>query len=349
MRIHKSWKPLLLGLFAVSILALTLGCSHRTALDVHNELRANFLAPDAGGPALVAAYQPWFGRGNHINVGYSSQDPAVLRRQISEAQGMGIGAFVVNWYGPRHEYEDRAYLLMQQAAADSNFKVALMYDEDVNDSGPATEKVLVDLQYAYDRYFGPHAVASRSAYLRFGDGKPGGAGSGSAGGKPVIFIFPKGGDTDWNRVRQMINSWEDPPLVIFKDGNTKYAADFDGFYAWVSPGPQGWARDGSNWGRDYLDNFYRRMTQQYPGKIAVGAAWPGFNDTLAAWSRNRHISARCGRTFDDSLRLWRRYYSADHPLAFMMIVTWNDYEEGTAIERGIDTCSGAGAGQRGSD
>ncbi len=87
------------------------------------------------------------------------------------------------------------------------------------------------------------------------------------------------------------------------------------------------------------------MQAQYPGKIAVGAAWPGFNDTLAAWSRNRHISARCGRTFDDSLRLWRRYYSEQHPLPFLMIVTWNDYEEGTAIERGIDTCSG-GDGQR---
>ena len=319
-------------MFALAAVAITIGCAHRAALDVHSELRSNALAP-GGAPELLAAYQPWFGRGNHINVGYSSQDPAVLRRQITEAQGMGISAFVVNWYGPRHEYEDRAYFLMQQAAAEANFKVALMYDEDVNDAGTATEKVLVDLQYAYDRYIGPHAIGSRSAYLR-------------AGGKPVIFIFPKGGDTDWKRVRQMVNSWEEHPLLIYKDGNNKYAADFDGFYAWVSPGPSGWARDGSNWGRDYLDGFYRRMSQQYPDKIAVGAAWPGFNDTLAAWSRNRHISARCGRTFDDSLRLWRRYYTEKQPLPFLMIVTWNDYEEGTAIERGIDTCTGVGAGQR---
>ena len=332
MRSNKSLKPLLLAGFALIALGITVGCAHRAALDVHSELRSNALAPGSA-PELLAAYQPWFGRGNHINVGYSSQDPAVLRRQITEAQGMGISAFVVNWYGPRHEYEDRAYLLMQQAAAESNFKVALMYDEDVNDAGTATEKVLVDLQYAYDRYIGPHAIGSRSAYLR-------------AGNKPVIFIFPKGGDTDWNRVRQMCNSWEEPPLLIYKDNNNKYAAAFDGFYAWVSPGPAGWSRDGSNWGRDYLDNFYRRMSQQYPDKIAVGAAWPGFNDTLAAWSRNRHINTRCGRTFDDSLHLWRRYYTEKQPLPFLMIVTWNDYEEGTAIERGIDTCNGTTAGQR---
>src|SRR5205085_10730496 len=92
---------------------------------------------------------------NATNVGYSSQDPAVLRRQIEQARELGIGGFVVNWYGPRKEYEDRSYLLMQQAAAESgDFKTAIMYDEDVNDSGTATETVLVDLQYAYDRYIG---------------------------------------------------------------------------------------------------------------------------------------------------------------------------------------------------
>ena len=37
----------------------------------------------------------------------------------------------------------------------------------------------------------------------------------------MIFIFPKGGHTDWNRVRQTVNSWEDPPLLIFKDIHTQ--------------------------------------------------------------------------------------------------------------------------------
>jgi hypothetical protein len=345
---------LLAGLAIATLFALTIAC-HKSPADLSSALAGvrsggggnHALAPDApaasGSPELLAAYQPWFGGKNHINVGYSSQDPAVLQKQIAEARQLGIDGFVVNWYGPRHEYEDKAYMLLQQAAAQSGgqsagtsaFKTAILYDEDVNDAGTATEKVIVDLQYAYDRYISPHALGSRSAYLRYN-------------GRPVIFIFPKGGDTDWNRIRQLANSWEDPPLLIYKDpgpGGTspsaKYAGDFDGYYAWVTPGGRGWARDGSNWGQDYLDDFYRRMSAQ-PNKLAVGAAWPGFNDTLAAWSRNRHMSARCGRTFEDSLRLWRRYFSPDHPLPFLMIVTWNDYEEGTAIERGIDTCGASG-------
>ena len=38
------------------------------------------------------------------------------------------------------------------------------------------------------------------------------------------------------------------------------------------------------------------------------------------------------------LRLFRRYYSEQRPLPFLMIETWNDYEEGTAIEGGVDAC-----------
>lgn len=262
-----------------------------------------------------------------MNVGYSTQDPKVLGDQIVKAKNLGIAGFVVNWYGPRKPFEDQSYRLLQTAAAGGDFKVSIMYDEDTDNPGSSTDAVLVDLQYAYDRYFGPNAIPSRSSYLRYN-------------GRPVIFIFPKQGDTDWNQVRQMVNSWEDPPLLIFKDINTKYAADFDGFYAWVQPGAEGWKRDGSNWGHDYLESFYNQMTTQYPTKIAVGAAWPGFDDTQAAWSRNRHMSDRCGKTFEESMRVFRRYYNDAKPLPFLMIVTWNDYEEGTAIERGFSRCSG---------
>jgi len=80
------------------------------------------------------------------------------------------------------------------------------------------------------------------------------------------------------------------------------------------------------------------MSANYPNKIAVGAARPGFNDSKASWSQDRKMDGRCGRTFYDTLRLFRRYYDAQHPLSFLMIETWNDYEEGTAIEKGVDTC-----------
>ncbi len=292
--------------------------------NLHHTLASNFQPPQ-GGPVLLAAYQPWFGERAHISVGYSSQDPVVVQQQIEKAKDLGIAGFVVNWYGARKEFEDRSYAIVQREAAARDFQVAIMYDEDTSLPGHSTDAVIVDLQYAYDRYIGPHAVAPRSAYLRYD-------------GRPVIFIFPKDGQTDWNRVRQVANTWEEPPLLIYKDINTRFAGAFDGFFAWVSPGARGWASDGSNWGEQYLDNFYATMSAKYPDKLAVGAAWPGFDDSKAAWSRDRRMSYRCGKTFSDSLRVFRRYYTDSRPLPFLMIDTWNDYEEGTAIERGTFKC-----------
>ena len=296
-------------------------CHHAS---VRSSLAANGVAAHSNEPEILAVYLPWFGQAGHINVGYSSQDRVVIGRQIDEAKRLGISAFVVNWYGAQHDFENRAYDLMQRVAAEKSFKVALMYDENDSDPISATNLVLADLQYAYDHYIGPHAPDARAAYMRYQ-------------GRPVIFIFPKSGHTDWNRVHQVVNTWEDPPLLIFKDISKDQSTAFDGFYPWVNPGKAGWQANGSNWGQQYLEDFYKTMASEYPSKIAIGAAWPGFDDSKASWSQDRKMDSQCGRTFSDTLGIFRQY-DGKHPMPYLMIETWNDYEEGTAIEKGLPAC-----------
>ncbi|PYX02312.1 MAG: hypothetical protein DMG84_07965 [Acidobacteria bacterium] len=128
-------------------------------------------------------------------------------------------------------------------------------------------------------------------------------------------------------------------MLIYKDEPpAQYASAFDGFYAWVHPGPKGWSPDGSEWGEQYLETFYQKMKNKFPDKLLVGTVWPGFNDTKASWSLNRHMDRRCGKTFEDTLRLFRRHDDGSHPIPFLMIATWNDYEEGTEIETGVANC-----------
>lgn len=280
---------------------------------------------------LLAVYQPWFGSSSHINVGYSCHDPNVLRQQITGAREMNISGFVVNWYGPRKEFEDRTFALMEQAATEMNFKIAAQYDEAVDHPGYSTDAVIVDIQYLYDRYISPAADPAHSSYLRYN-------------GRPVIFIFPKDAETDWSRVRAVTESWSDPPLLIYKDVNSKYNSAFDGYYPWVQPGKLGWARDGSHYGEDYLARFYKTMIDRHPDKLAIGAVWPGFDDSRAAWGRNRHMAYRCGKTFEETLRIFRRYYGTENPPPYLLVETWNDYEEGTDIERGISHCGRDGKG-----
>ena len=277
-------------------------------------------------PKVVAAFQPWFGDPDHIRIDYTSNDPAVIRRQIRQAKNLGIYAFAVDWYGSRHPFLDRSYALVQKIASENHFHVALMYDETEEDDGHATEDALEAMDLAYRQYIGPGS-AGRDAYLLYE-------------GRPVIFVFPKLGGTDWSQVRQQLSRWDTPPILLYKDDPPpQYAPAFDGQYAWVHPGTKGWASDGSEWGGDYLQDFYRKMQSRHADQIAVGAIWPGFNDSRASWGLNRHIDRRCGKTLEDTLRIFAEHDDPAHPMPFLLIATWNDYEEGTAIESGLARCS----------
>jgi len=279
----------------------------------------NDLAPEVW-PKMLAVYMPWFGNHVHMDVGYSSDDPAVLRRQIEQARQMGISAFVVDWYGVSEPFADHNFGLLQQAAEGSGFQVALLYNESADDDQQSTDEAMAAMDRAYTAYIGPQAEY-RDTYL-------------TRQGRPMIFIFPKHGKVDWTRVVEHCASWQKAPLFFYKDDPpVQFDSDFAGSYAWVQPGSEGWRADGSNWGEQYLENFYRRMADKHPDKIAIGGAWPGFNDSAARWGLNRHMQSRCGKTFEDTLHLYGRYYDAANPLPFLLIETWNDYEEGTAIER----------------
>jgi len=271
-------------------------------------------------PQTIALYEAWFGHPKHISVGYSSQDPAVIRSQIRRAKAMGISAFVVDWYGDREPFIDRSYAMMQTAAESEQFQVAMMYDETDEEDG-ATDQAMADLTMFHDTYLSSKAPGHQ-AYLAYE-------------GRPVIFIFPKGRHTDWNRVRTLLNKWSVPPWLIYENLPGPDADAFDGFYAWVSPVQGG---DGSNWGEQYLNDFYQTMQSKYSDKILVGGEWSSFDDSKASWGLNRHISARCGQTFSDTSNFWHKYFAPDDPPPFMMIETWNDHEEGTAVEDGIPTC-----------
>jgi PKD repeat protein len=76
----------------------------------------------------------------------------------------------------------------------------------------------------------------------------------------------------------------------------------------------------------------------YPAQNNYGATYKGFNDTLAAWSQNRIMNQNCGQTWLNTWNEVGKYYSSTRQLESMQIVTWNDYEEGTEIETGIENC-----------
>lgn len=86
----------------------------------------------------------------------------------------------------------------------------------------------------------------------------------------------------------------------------------------------------------YLERFYSKG--QGSNKIAMGSAYKGFDDADASWGKGRVIDQQCGRTWLTTFAVAGRFYSSRHQLPALIIPTWNDYEEGTEIETGIENC-----------
>jgi hypothetical protein len=314
------------------------------------------LAPNQGDPVVLAEIQVWHGLPSHtaaFDTGciglpprpYDSRDPDVISAQIQAAKDQGIDGFVVDWYGPGPvgwwNDEDREFMdlatsrLFAAAAERGDFCVALMYDEGTlrcGASGPcpgAMDRAAADLAYADAAYlFSP-------AYLKLA-------------GKPAVFVFPYPDIDpclDWAALRTAMSGHEvnlidqdpgpcppmpPPPCPC----NPARDALFDGFFAWVNPGAADWDPYGLEWGRDYLHWFYQTMASpDYAGKLAVGGVWPGFDDLLAPWAppgENRFMSRAGGEVWDGTWEL-----AGDYAAGVVMIATWNDYEEGTDVESGV--------------
>ncbi len=301
-------------------LALPHGC---TGPNAGQAQRLKYHAAN-GSPEVLAVYEAWFGHPNHIHIDYSSHDSAFLAQQMRRARSLGISGFVVDWYGDREPFIDQSYALMQSQAEKNKFKIAMMYDETDQEDG-ATDEAIADFTMFHDTYLASNSPGHQ-AYLTYE-------------GRPVIFIFPKGRHTDWDKVRAVVDKWNPAPLLIQENLPSGDAKDFDGYYAWVDPKQGG---NGGDWGEDYLKNFYQTMLDKYPDKIVVGGMWAMFNDAKASWGLNRHIDARCGQTLVDTYNMWQKILTPENTPPFLLVETWNDYEEGTAVEQGIPSCTPGG-------
>jgi PKD repeat protein len=150
------------------------------------------------------------------------------------------------------------------------------------------------------------------------------------GGRQVVFFF--GTDAyslDWARIRA---NTPGNPLFIFRNAGAFSKPESNGGFSWV-----GLSSDPMNMGLGYLDSFYS-IGLTYTSEATFGSGYTGFNDTLAVWGANRILNQQCGQTWLSTLTEAGKYYSATNQLPALQLVTWNDYEEGTEIETGIDNC-----------
>jgi len=269
---------------------------------------------------IYAHLVAWFGGSGHMDVGYRSDDPAQVSRQVTDMISRGIQGAIIDWHGASSTTINSAATLIQQQAEahPGQFEFAIMEDGGALFQAAAanhcdvTDQLLADLDYIATQF------EKSPAYVQIG-------------GRPAVFFF--GVDTyyvDWNRVSA---SASNHPLLLFQGTDGLQRSISDGGYQWVD------IRSSDPFDSQLADQdaFYSTATS-VPARVAFGSAYKGFNDTLAAWGTDRFIHQRCGATWLSTLNEISKFYSADHQLQALQLVTWNDYEEATAIEPGIDNC-----------
>ena len=270
----------------------------------------SLMYPGSGTKHLIAI-MGWFGKSSHISVGYNSADPAQVRRQLSDMKSRGFDGLTIAWYGSSSTEQSNMTTKQIKIAAEQlgGFTFALRVNEGMirwySNGMTPTDAVIYHLNYAADNYF------TSPAYMHIN-------------GQPVVLEFGlESYDIDWTKVKSSVRG---NPMWIFRNAV--------GFTRPFAAAAFGWgpANDFS-----YLDWFYTKALT-YPTLLTLGNSYKGFDDRLASWTKNRTIDQRCGQTWLDTFKYANKYYSATRPLPYLMVSTWNDYEEGTEIETGIDNC-----------
>jgi PKD repeat protein len=268
---------------------------------------------------IYAHFVPWFGFGDHVSVGYVSNDPAQVQKQVNDMVSRGLDGAVIDWYGRgtfnSHfvSYDQSSQQLMHQAEQHPGFNFAVMHDAVSLQpcAGTAgcdvTQTLIDDLNYANVTY------QNSPAYLHWN-------------GRPVFYFFGHESLTiDWNRVRAGVAG---NPVFIFRNSGGFTRAQSDGGFSWIEPTLTGTA---------YLDGFYT-TAQSLINEYVTGSGYKGFDDSIAAWTQHRLMPQQCGQTWLSAIAEAGKYYSASNQLLGIQLVTWNDYEEGSEFETGIDNC-----------
>ena len=264
---------------------------------------------------VYAHLMVWFGGSSHMNVGYSSTDAGQVTRQINDMISRGINGVIIDWYGPGSSTDQAVQLVMAEAEKHPGFTFAIMVDQgaikwDSCKGCPPQQALISQLQYIEQKYFASPAYMTQA-------------------GRPVVtnFDIDAAYAIDWNAVNASLGT---KPAFLFQNNDGFSHSLSSGSYSWVMPTT-------SDYGISYLSSFYQ-AGMSHPFEHTAGAAYKGFNDTMAGWGSGRIMKQQCGQTWLKTFSEINALYNTGKQLPFLQLVTWNDYEEGTEIESGIDNC-----------
>jgi hypothetical protein len=278
--------------------------------------------------------------GSHVDIGYASNSSAQVKKQVADMQSRSIDGVLVDWNGQSaglgvvdmpttddSAINTGALTLYKKEAEASNgaFSFAVIEDEGIKGcagtAGCDVNQALVsDIDFLATNFFGSPAYLKKN-------------------GRPVLFFFSidtwvqnDGKSIDWSYVRAHVSG---NPLFVFENAGGFSHAVSDGAYSWLHTTDIGSYPGSDPFGTSGFLPYYYQQAASFPSLIAWGSAWKGFDDYLVnGWGGGRRYAGQqCGKTWLDTMAAAKAQASR---LDGVQIATWDDYEEGSEVETGID-------------
>lgn len=302
---------------------------------------------------VICEYQPWFGSSGHKSVGYNENSAATVASQNSFMLSEGCDIVLVDYYGALDPKQGFNLATTNALFTDLNgrtgypLKFGIMEDKGALKStcpmsGQTESATLSCLQNALTSEMDYIDTNYASSPVYWTDN-----------GQPVIAYF--GGKTDWpiltsadwdtlwSTVKAHSDTYSVPFKYVFQFGSFTTNAYDGGRYGWVQPPSysstqQFWWGSKTSASPTYLDSLYSAGIN-HPSQLTIGMFDKGFDDYNASWGANRVVAQQCGQVLLKTANEISKYFGGANPqIPYVQVITWNDYEEGTSVEDGIDNC-----------
>lgn len=332
-----------------------------------------------------AHYQPWWctpGTGTpprcntHLVNGYNQGSTTTVAAQVAWAQTIGFNGFIVDWYGIGDTQTTNlnntntltSYVASCYTTTCSGFKVGIMLDQgsfDASDQCPPTSSddtsCIANAIIAASDYIDEHYSENTGWYWYDNC-------NGSCTSGPVVVTFINQAswpNTNWDsaggvwaQVTAHTATYSHPIRWVDEYGSfTK--SNFSGAFAWMQPafynqssGTQYWWGNDSGTTPTYLYDYYADARTYQATSTILGVLFKGFDDSNTTYESApyRLIGEQCGGLYQQEAAAitYESKFGSGNQLPNVGFATWNDYEEGHAIEVGVDNCWQAGGTLSGS-
>ena len=284
-----------------------------------------------GSPRVFVHLQGWFctpatnnACDGHIVIGNNDHDSTHIQAVVDDMRRRGISGVMVDWYGPSSWSDKTAQLVQTYAdqicASAGNptpcpFSVGFVIDAGASEYSGCTSTTCTqifenDVNYIDSTYYNGHGTG-----LRTNDGRP------------IVANFElQQYAIDFGQAHSNLSAFN--PVFIFNGRSEMPSNGGDGAYEWVYP-----QSDPNNDNTSGVSSFYSSFPA---GKIPIGTGYIGFDDSAASWGKGRKMNRRCGKTWLQIVNDINGPQSV--PVDYVQLPTWDDYEEGSELETGIDNC-----------